>query len=182
MQPNATYAIDSTAIEPYKKSAFEAYLTFRALAGLMVDEVGHMKQMSLDDFCEIYDVNRTTVWRWNNKTPDLAMKIRDRRSEIVPLARESAALNKLLMIGMTSLGKNGHGDQKAAVQALVSYLGHHSDFKLPTQRQELEVKHSVGDLLSAAAADGIIEGEFTDVPDDHPRADGQDPGPLPPAS
>src|SRR2546426_6883807 len=91
----------------------------------------------------------------------------------MPLARVSAAWNRMFMIGTTSLptrkdpetGKfegNLHSDQRAAVEALKTFLSTFGEVKNPTQRQELKVEHSLTEMF--AKADQLIEGETVDKP------------------
>jgi hypothetical protein len=136
---------------------------------MMVDETGNLSAMSLTEFRANYSVDQKTIWRWNNYTPDLAMKIRERRDEIVPLARETAAFNRLFLIGMSSLGtKTLHRDQKSAVEALKTYVGHYSNLQLPAQRQVHEIGGGLADLLQAGRTlhdqkPEVIEGEVADA-------------------
>lgn len=197
MKPNATNTEtpgSENGVEPYKQAAFDAYLTFCALGGMMVSDTGEISGMTLDQFCEANGVNRTTCWRWKKETVGLADMIRKRRDELVPLARETAALNRLYLIGNTSLPtgfkevktvkrlKDGtviettrqipvgqlHEDQRAAVDALKTYLGHHSKLRLPTQPIEHEVGDALVDALSIARnrqealKSSAIEGEVVE--------------------
>lgn len=160
MQPN------ETAVSPYKSGAFDEYVTFCALGGMIVSDTGDITFVSQAQFCERFDVDRVTLWRWKRDTPNMAELIRQRRNEIVPLARETAALNRLLVIGMSSLGTNRqHSDQRSAVDALKTYLGHHSELKLPTQPQKIEAGQSLMDLVNIARKKNVIEGEFSDRTD-----------------
>lgn len=157
MQPSATSESKQTGVEPRKNDAFEAYITFCALGGLTVTDDGTVTKMTLEEFLVSYGVHRTTVWRWKKNTPDLAEKIRTRRLEIVPIARETAAWNQLFLLGMQNK------DKRAAVDALKAYLGHFSDMQLPVQRQDIKVKGSLAELMSSAEKE-FIEGEIVDGP------------------
>lgn len=189
MQQNATLPETKAGVQPYKFSAFDNYITFCAIGGMRVTDTGQIETITLDQFCEDNGVNRATVFRWKKNTPDFAMRVRARRDEVIPLARETAALNRLFLLGMSSLptriGKDGkptgalHHDQRAAVDALKTYLGHHSELRVPTQRAEVDIKYSVSDLLKAASDDGIIEGEIVDAPAAHATTNGEDTGTLP---
>ena len=112
--------------------------------------------MPIYEFCQMHNVDQSTTWRWKHM-PDFALKVRERRIEIMPLARESMWFNQLHLLGMQTQ------DKRAAVDALKTLTGHFSDLQTPTQRQQIELKNNVGDLLKAATTDGIIEGEVVDA-------------------
>lgn len=201
MQDNATQTNIPAApqgVTPYKTGAFEEYVTFCALGGVLVDEVGKPESMTLYQFCQRVGVDRATTWRWKKNTPNFGELVRKRRDEIFPWARETALWNRLYLIatssmptrvtpvvnpktGRTYIVRSGalHDDQRAAVDAAKLLLGNSGDLKLPTQRQEVDIKHSVSDLLRAAREDGIIEGEVVNGGADNATANGEDAGILP---
>ncbi len=74
----------------------------------------------------------------------------------MPLARESMWFNQLHLLGMQTQ------DKRAAVDALKVLTGHFSDLRLPTVKQEIEIKDNASDLLKAAREEGIVEGEVVD--------------------
>lgn len=164
MQQNTTEQNKQTGVEPYKSVAFEAYITWRALGGLLIVEddentPNKIKIMTLEDFCTTFEVDRTTVWRWKTQTPNLAELIEKRRLEVTPLARVSAAWNQLFMLGMQTQ------DKRAAVDAITKYLGHFGNLQLPKQRQEVEAGNNLMELLNQARKRNIVdiqEGELVD--------------------
>jgi hypothetical protein len=183
MSQNVPPELTETEVKPYKTGAFDAYVTFCALAGMMVDDTGNLSYMSVPDFCERYRVNRHTLYRWKNNTPNFAMQVRLRRDEVFPLARESAAFNRLFLIGMTSLGRNSlHNDQRAAVDALKTALGHGGNLQMPVQRQDIKIQGGLMEVLEAAAADGILEGEVVGTNNLDESSSGQTASALPPTS
>lgn len=144
---------------------------------MMVSDTGVPKTLRLGEFCDLVGIDEKTTWRWKTQIPDFAMRVRQRREEIVPLARETAAWNRLYLIGTTSLPstfkeivnqKTGavkrvpvgalHEDQRAAVDALKTYLGHFSRLQLPAQRQEVKVEVNSWTALMEAKRN-VIEGE-----------------------
>ena len=186
MQENAGISKTTTRVEPYKKAAFDLYLTFCALGGMIVSDTGGIKPLTLGDFCRSVGVDEETTRRWKKNTPDFAMKVRARRDEITPLARETAAFNRLFLIGMSSLptqtkdlidpatGKvktirtgQLHSDQRSAVDALKTYTGHFSNLRLPVQRQDIKVEGSLADIFTKAEKE-IVEGEVVNA--DRPTA------------
>lgn len=167
MQQNATDEDVETSVEPYKHDAFEGYITWRALGGLIVDEEyddpesgqivsNKIRKMPLEEFCKAFNVNRTTVWRWKKNTPDLALRIEKRRMEIVPLARVSVAYNQLFLLGMQSQ------DKRAAVDALKVFLGHFGNLQLPVQRNQVDVSQNLMDLVNVARKKKIVEAEVVE--------------------
>jgi hypothetical protein len=140
---NVTLAESPTPIEPYKMSQFDAYLSYLALGGLITSDDGKVTKISVDQFCETYNVSRKTLWTWKTQTPNILELVRRRREEIVPLAREAAAFNQLFLLGMQTQ------DKRAAVDALKTYLGHFSSLRLPSQEVKHEVGSSFADLINA---------------------------------
>jgi len=172
MQPNATTEKSTSGINPYKTSAFDQFLTFSALGGLIIDDDGKLNEMKLQQFCELVGIERTMTWRWKSQ-PGFAEKVRARRAEIVPLARETKAFNQLFLLGMQSQ------DKRAAVDALKTYLGHFSQLQLPVQRQDIKIQGGLMEVLEAAEADGIIEGEISESIEPDAGSSGQTAGLLP---
>lgn len=170
MPDNSRTVDEPTTVAPYKKRAFDLYLTFCALGGMIVSDTGGIEPLTKRDFCSRIGIDEKTTWNWKKNTPDFAMRVRARRDEIVPLARETAAFNRLFLLGMSSLptsrDESGrpkgqlHNDQRAAVDALKTYTGHYSNLQLPVQRAEVKVQGGLMDVLQAAERDGIIEGEL----------------------
>lgn len=188
MVPNATEEKSETEVHPYKSGAFEAWITWRALGGLIVEEEGQktdrdtgkkitvtnqLRTMPLSEFCETFRVDRKTLWRWAKQTPDLAQRIAARRNEITPLARVSVAYNQLFLLGMQSQ------DKRAAVDALKTFLGNFGDLQLPVQRQDIKVQGGLMEVLAAAQRDGIIEGEVVEPTNSDTGSGQETPGPLP---
>ncbi|HVB24104.1 MAG TPA: hypothetical protein VNG51_19355 [Ktedonobacteraceae bacterium] len=161
MQGNAISSITPTGVARRHAFAYDEYLTFSALGGMLVSDTGTVSSMTTKQFCEKYNVNEATTWRWRREH-GFAEKVRARRDEVVPLARETAAWNRLYLIGVSSLGPNApHHDQRAAVDALKTYLGHHG-LRTPVQRQDIKVQGGLMDVLAAAERDGILEGEVVE--------------------
>lgn len=151
MQPNASITSTATSVQPYRHGTFEEYVTYCALGGLITSDDGVLSKMTLSQFCQQFGINRKTAYRWRQQTPDFGERVRRRREEIFPLARESACWNQLYLIGVTSLGENGHGDHKAAVQALKLMLGHFGGLRLASaKQQDIEGRQSWSELLNLA--------------------------------
>lgn len=175
MSGNVQIEKGRTDTEPYKQATFDAFVTYSALGGLIVGEDGKMIEMPVYKFCQQYGVDVRTTQRWK-KTEGFAMKVRQRRAEVVPLARETKAFNQLFLLGMQLQ------DKRAAVDALKTYLGHFSQLQLPVQRQDIKIQGGLMEVLAAAEHDGIIEGETIEPTDTDTAAGSQTPRALPNAS
>lgn len=170
------------AVNIRKTGVFDAYVTFCALGGMMVSDTGDVSFMSQEEFCRQYDVDRHTLNRWKRDTPNFVDLQRQRRDDIVPVARESAALNRLFVIGMSSIGeKRQHNDQRAAVDALKIYAGHHSKLRLPAQSVEHEAGKSFIELVNQVRHRQVTEGEVTVERSDNHAGSGDGAGPVLPA-
>lgn len=151
MPDNAQIAPSAAPVEPYQAYAFDQFLTYSALGGLIVDDDGDgdgnpkLRKMPIYEFCKRVGVDQKTTWRWKH-SEGFAMKVRARRDEIVPLARETMAFNQLFLLGMQMQ------DKRAAVDALKTYLGHFSNLRLPTVKQEVEVGEGLANLLQMGRA------------------------------
>lgn len=177
MSPNTTLQQYQTEVRPYKIGVFQEWITFLALGGLFIDEDDqHIYRMTLTQFCERMGVARSTVNHWRKNTTNLAQLIEQRRGEIAPMARVSAMFNQLFLTGMQSK------DLRAAVDAQKTFLGHFGNLQLPVQRQDIKIQGGLAEVLTAAEADGILEGEIVEPANIDAPTGGETPGPLPPAS
>jgi hypothetical protein len=141
------------------KGQQEQWITFCALGGLVTTEsddpdqpVG-LEQITITQFSQQLGVHRTTLYNWKNSIPNFGQRVRSRRAEVFSLSRESAAFNRLYLIGMNNK------DMRAAVDALKTILGHFSKLELATQRHEVEAGQNLMDLVNAGRRKRVIEGE-----------------------
>lgn len=174
MVQNGNISSTPTIVTPYKSAQLDKYLTYCALSGHITDEIGSVHAMGVGDFCRAFNISSSSISRWR-QMPDFGQRVTDRRLEIVPYARESAAWNRLYMLGIASK------DHKAAVEALKLFLGHFSDLQLPVQRQDIKVEGGWAEILMSAKREGIIEGEIVDEPTVTTGSDSA-PGALPQTS
>ena len=153
MQPNATYSEPPTPVKPYKDVAFDEYLSFCALGGLITSDDGMLSKMTLNDFCRQFGVHRATTYRWKHNTPNFGEKVRQRRDELFPLSRETAMWNRLYLIGMQSK------DLRAAVDAIKTLLGHFSGLTLPAKRKPEPSNSGASwvELITKYRNEGLIE-------------------------
>ena len=156
MQGNATTTTNPTGIQPYKEAAFDQYLTFRALGGLLTSDEGKITRMTQDDFCVAFGVNPSTIWRLKKSVPNLRELIDQRRMQIMPLSRVTTAWNQMYLLGMQTQ------DKRAAVDALTRFLTQFGNLHQPPVKQEIKVEHSLADVFGSA--DRVIEGEVVDGP------------------
>jgi hypothetical protein len=154
MIQNATISDTPTPVKPYKNVAFDEYLSFCALGGLLTTDDGQLSKMTLFDFCSYMGIDRATAYRWKHNTPNFSEKVRQRRDELFPLARETACWNRLYLIGLQSK------DLKAAVQALTLLLGHFGGLMLPGRQKDTSSTGQGNNLAELfAAADQRIRAE-----------------------
>lgn len=119
-------------------------------------------KMSLTEFAEKLGVDRKTLYNWKTSIPDFAMKVRAKRDEVFPMARETALFNQAYLIAMTGRGQ-------AAASMITMLLGHYSKLQLPKQRAELEAGDNLMELLNVARKKKvIIEGETSEQPSINP--------------
>lgn len=156
MQGNAQVTKVLPSVEPYQKWAFDEFITYSALGGLIISDNGTIERMPIYQFCARVNVDQKTTWRWKH-SEGFAAKVRARREEIMPLARESMMWNRLFSLAMQN------GDKRAAVDATKTWLGHFGELKLPTVKQEVKVELNTWADLVQAKHD-VIEGEVVDEP------------------
>lgn len=150
-----------TAIKPYKHEIFDAWLTWKACGGLMVDEEDNRAyRMTLTDFCQTFGVTRPTVGEWRKNTPNLAELIEQRRNEIAPLAKVTNVFNQMYLTAMQTK------DKRAAVEAQKAYLGHFGKLQLPVQRQDVKLQVNNWSQLLQKKRE-VIEAEIVDEPENH---------------
>jgi len=176
MPGNAQLHKQVTEINVRHIRAYDEFLTYSALGGLIIDaDTEKIRKMPIYEFCKRVGVDQSTTYRWKH-APGFGMKVRERRNEIMPLARESMVFNQLFILSMQTQ------DKRAAVDAIKTWLGHFSELQLPVQRQDVEIHGSAEELLKAARDDGILEGEVIETAIPDTPADGADAGALSPAS
>lgn len=141
---NASSEEISTTVNPYKVGAFEEYISYCAIGGLITSDDGRVSKMTITEFCAQFGVDRKTTWRWK-QMPGFGQRVRERREELFPMARETACWNQLYLITLQSK------DLRAAVQAATILLGHFSNLQLPNRRQEQQATGtSLAEILSRA--------------------------------
>lgn len=132
---------------------------FNDRAGREVPEI--ITKISVTEFAQKLGVDRATLYKWKNNIPDFGMKVRQRREEIFPVARETALFNQAYLIAMTGRGQ-------AAASMITMLLGHGAKLQLPKQRTELEAGQNLMELMNIARKKQIIEGETVERPNINP--------------
>jgi hypothetical protein len=152
MRQNAPYTETPAPVTAYKFGAFDQYVSFCALGGLITSDDGELSKMTVSQFCQQWGIDRKTTYRWR-QTLGFGDRIRARREELFPLARETACWNRLYLIALQS------NDYKAAVQACIILLGHFSGLMLPARRQPQPANqgNSWTELLLKAREKGVID-------------------------
>lgn len=154
---NVTKTDTSLAVKPANEVAFDEYISYCALGGVITDDDGTTHKMTVDQFCQTYGVTRMTLSRWKRQTPDWGERVLRRLDEIMPAARVAQVWTSMYLIARQLK------DKRSAVEAGKLILGHNG-MRLPTQRQELKVEGNFLDMMAAASREGIVEGEVVDEP------------------
>lgn len=139
---NAPYKEVVTPVTAYKVGAFDEYISFCASGGLVTTDDGKISKMTALQFCQQWNIDRKTTYRWR-RSPNFDRRVRQRREELFPLARETACWNRLYIIGMTGTGQ-------PAVDAIKTILGHFGGLELPIKREHGSATTSLAELLYLA--------------------------------
>lgn len=75
----------------------QQFIDFCALGGLLTDEAGNFTRLTLNDFAEMIQVDRVTLWRWKKAIPYFDQKVRERRIVISKGTRASKVYNGLYL-------------------------------------------------------------------------------------
>ena len=133
---------------------FQALVDFKALNGLMTDEEGNMKKMSMQTLAGLLQVDRGTLYNWM-KVDGFWDAVNTRRKDISPRSR-------LAKVHETWYLKAVQGDW----QHLNAWLLNFDDnYRTPSQKVELEAGDSLMEALALARQRGnLIEAEVVDEP------------------
>ena len=141
------------------KAQQEQYISYVAMGGVITSDDGLVTTMSQTKFADSIGVHRNTLLNWKRSIPNFGLRVREKREQLFSISRETAAWNRLYIIGMTGTGQ-------PAVDALKTLLGHFGELKLPVQRQDVKIQNSLAEMLSNAQK--VIEGEVVQT-DAEPR-------------
>ena len=125
---------------------YEQYVSFVAVGGLLTDDDGKIKKMSLQDFANSIAVDRKTLYNWKARA-DFWDKVGTRRSEIFSQNRITAVWNGLFL-------RAAKGD---AEQAKI-ILGEYAKWQPPSQKHDVQIG-GLMDLVKVALSKNIIDGE-----------------------
>lgn len=144
-------------------TAHEQYIAFVALGGLIPDDtkVSGMRKMTTVELAAELDVDRTTLYNWRKIIPNFWDLVNEKRKELGSRDRLSTVWNGVFMKAST-------GDPKAAS----IYLANHDpDFRMPTEKREVEIGDGLAEALSIARnrqrqqSQPPIEGEIVSAPE-----------------
>lgn len=153
--------IDVTANLKLQQQA--AWIDYCAIGGLITNDgmdldesdgkIKEIRRITITQFSEMINVPRRTLHAWKTIIPDFGDRVRKRREELWPQARETAIFNRLYLIGMTGTGQS-------SVDALKVLAAHFSKLRLPTQPHEVEAGENLIELLNLGRKKNIVEGEI----------------------
>ena len=128
---------------------FEEYAAFTAVGGLLTDDDGQIRKMSLTEFSTTLGLSRMTLNRWK-KDPKFWPLVEAKRNQIFTQSRITAVWNGLFL-------RAAKGD---AEQAKI-ILGQFANWQPPQQKQVIELGDSWAALL-ANKRKQVINGEVVD--------------------
>ena len=138
----------------------DAYITFCAIGGIMTAEDGaagnvslttgeliDMKPLKVHQFATMMGVTRQTLWNWQTSIPDFWRLVAERRRRIGSEARLTKAWNGIWL-------KACAGNPEAAKLYFANF---DPDFRMPTEKKELDIGEGYAELISAAMQQGLIK-------------------------
>lgn len=128
----------------------QEYISFVAVGGLITNDDGTVKKMTLEQFSKALGVDRKTLHNWKKSIPDFYKLVDKRRGELFTQNRIAAVWNGLFLRAM-----KGDAEQAKIV------LGQYANWQPPSQKHEVTVG-GLGDLVNLARNQKIIEGEVVD--------------------
>lgn len=148
VQENQTPAVTYTEpTEADRTRAFrqQLYIDFVAMAGLRVRDDGSLEMLTAGEFAVEIGVTRKTLYEWQNSIPKFWERVADAQQKIYSSRRVATVWRGIFM-------RAAKGDHKQAEM----YLTHFSNYKLPTQKVEADLR-GFTDVLRAAVKDGVID-------------------------
>lgn len=134
-QPNATQ-IDETTKEapksvatgtmPHVDVAYDMYVDFVACGGMQVTEDGNTERLTMQQFCDGWNVERSTIWRRRQADDKFDEKVNERRKSIFGRDRVSAVWRGVMLRAM-------RGDAEQAKLFLANF---DNNFVMPTMKVE----------------------------------------------
>lgn len=151
--------IETITVEPVPEKVLitpqqEDYIAFVACGGMLPSENPDelIKKMSAQEFADLLEVDRGTLYYWRNHLPGFWDLVEKKRKEIGGKDRLSKVWNGLFL-------KAASGNPQAAAIYLANF---DPNFRMPNEKAEKEREDNYAALLAMAAKDGIIEGEIVE--------------------
>ncbi len=130
----------------------DEYISYVAVGGLITEDDGSFKRMSLEEFADKLDVDRKTLFNWKKTVPDFWDRVDAKRSELFSRNRITAVWNGLYLRAAAG------GAEQAKI-----ILGQYAAWQPPSQRHEVTIGGLI-DLAREAETKGIIEAEIVEQP------------------
>lgn len=126
--------------QEYNDMVYDQYVTFVACGGMQITEDSQPTKMTMEQFCNQWNVNRMAIWRRRTSDKGFAEKVMERRFAIFSLDRVSAVWRGVMLKAMA-------GNPEAAKLFLANF---DPKFIMPTQKVEHEAGNSLTALLNTA--------------------------------
>jgi hypothetical protein len=133
----------------------QQYIDYCAVGGMITDEGGEVKIIKATAFAAMLGVARQTLYDWQKRIPDFWERVAIRRKELGGNNRIQKVWNGVYL-------KAAAGDAKCAALWLANF---DPDFKMPTQRAELDTGQGLADLLQIMRQRQNRERKVIDVGD-----------------
>ena len=152
--PTTSEKIQEVKPQDIEDTRYATLIDFKALNGLMTDEEGNLKKMSMQVFASMLDVDRTTLYEWM-KRPGFWDMVNSRRKELSSGGRLAKVHETLYLMAV-----------KGEWQHLNAWLVNFDpNYRTPTQKVEVEAGDSLVEAIGIARArKATIEGEVVDEP------------------
>lgn len=143
-QQKSTNEVQTTTVNKRKLQVKDlddrqlAYIDFTAVGGLITEEDGTLRQMTITQFAQEIGVDRTTLYTWRKHIPNFWDLVAKRRQTIGSQARTNKVWNGVYL-------RAAKGDAEQAKIWLSQFAG----WQPPKQRAEIEHR-GIGDLLNMA--------------------------------
>jgi hypothetical protein len=131
-QQNTTNEIELTPQQ-------DDYVAYCAVGGILPQEDGFGKKMTLEEYAAKLQVDRTTLWRWRTTIPDFWDRVSKKRADISGKARLTAVWNGVAMKAAT-------GNAECAKLFLANF---DPNFRMPMEKIQHEVGNSWAALLES---------------------------------
>ncbi|MBS4040400.1 MAG: hypothetical protein KGZ81_07355 [Flavobacteriales bacterium] len=137
-----------------------AWVDYCVVQGLITEEDGTYKKMTVGQFAERLGVSRETLTKWRRDIPKFWDFVAERRKVIFSQTRVQKVYNAMYVKAVS-----GKGD----VRAMQTFLANvDPNFRMPTQPVEVEAGNSWAALLNKRRnAANVQEGQVVDVNDEH---------------